>query len=254
MKKRILILIFIIVIAGLGLLGWTVTRQDISSVTPSPTQSPTPSITPTSLLNFSGPTPLNTQTPNVITATPTLFIPTSSDPVFYTVQSGDSLADIAKQFNIDLAGLARANHITNLDLIFIGQKLLIDTAPITAPEATISEGKQIIVVLSDQMVYAYENGVLVKRFEVGTGKKSTPTVTGQFKIELKFEKADMTGPDYHIKDVPWVMYFHNSYGFHGAPWNPDLYQTSHGCVNMLVEDANWLFDWGPIGTDVLVLP
>jgi len=65
----------------------------------------------------------------------------------------------------------------------------------------------------------------------------------------------MVGPGYDLPHVPWVMYFDEGRGFHGKDWN-QIYgrPSSHGCVNMTVEDAKWLFGWGEVETDVLVIP
>lgn len=43
----------------------------------------------------------------------------------YTVQLGDTLATIARSFGISAAALAQANDITNSDLIWVGQKLIV---------------------------------------------------------------------------------------------------------------------------------
>ncbi|MBM4401993.1 MAG: LysM peptidoglycan-binding domain-containing protein [Candidatus Cloacimonetes bacterium] len=43
----------------------------------------------------------------------------------YTVQAGDSLYWIARSFGATVAAIAEANGITNPDMIFVGQKLII---------------------------------------------------------------------------------------------------------------------------------
>ena len=41
--------------------------------------------------------------------------------------------------------------------------------------------------------------------------------------------------------------------FHGTYWHSNFgYPMSHGCINMITEDAKWLYDWAPIGTEVEV--
>ena len=90
------------------------------------------------------------------------------------------------------------------------------------------------------------------------GKPGNETATGSFEIYLRYDKQDMTNagyyPEGHEKyyltpDVPWVQYFHNGYAFHGAPWRSSCgYSGSHGCINMPVSDAKWLYDWAGIGT------
>ncbi|KKT82325.1 MAG: hypothetical protein UW80_C0039G0003 [Microgenomates group bacterium GW2011_GWC1_44_9] len=194
-----------------------------------------------------------TSTPVVISPTPT---PLADEPIFYTVKLGDTLEAIAAQFNIDMYGLARANNLTDVNFITVGQKLLIATAPITAPASTISEGKQIVVVLSTQRTYAYEDGILLKEFIVSTGVADFPTVTGLYSIQTKLESTQMTdGVTYDLPNVLWTMYFFRGYGFHGTYWHNNFgVPMSHGCVNMNTDDAKWLFDWAPVGTPVLVLP
>lgn len=92
------------------------------------------------------------------------------------------------------------------------------------------------------------------------GKPGNETVTGSFEIYLRYDRQDMTNaayyPEGHEKyyltpDVPWVQYFHRGFGFHGAPWRSSFgYSGSHGCINMPVADAKWLYDWASIGTRV----
>ncbi|MDQ7034646.1 MAG: LysM peptidoglycan-binding domain-containing protein [Anaerolineae bacterium] len=55
----------------------------------------------------------------------------SGDTVTYTVQAGDSLGSIARRFNTTISDIAARNGITNVNLIFPGQQLLISgTAPV----------------------------------------------------------------------------------------------------------------------------
>lgn len=43
----------------------------------------------------------------------------------YTVQPGDTLAEIAARYGVDLNALAEANNIENIDVIEVGQLLII---------------------------------------------------------------------------------------------------------------------------------
>lgn len=107
--------------------------------------------------------------------------------------------------------------------------------------------------LSEQRVYAYEGDVIVNSFLVSTGVAATPTVTGEYKIYVKVRIQDMSGPGYYLKDVPWVMFFYEEYGFHGTYWHNNFgTPMSRGCVNLTVDDAAWLFSWASVGTVVNV--
>ena len=67
----------------------------------------------------------------------------------------------------------------------------------------------------------------------------------------------MRGPGYVTPDVKWVSYFNDGDAFHGAPWNLTGIATgtprSHGCANMTVADAQWIYDFAPLGTKVVVI-
>jgi lipoprotein-anchoring transpeptidase ErfK/SrfK len=123
--------------------------------------------------------------------------------------------------------------------------------------------KWIDVNLSAKTVTAYQGDTPVwgPRTMVD-GKPGNDTATGSYEIYLRYEKQDMTNAAnydeddpryYYNEDVPWVQYWHNGYAFHGAPWRSSFgYSGSHGCINLPVSDAKWLFDWASIGTRVEV--
>lgn len=107
--------------------------------------------------------------------------------------------------------------------------------------------------LSEQILIAYEGTQPIRSFVISSGKASTPTVIGEFRINRKVSKQPMRGgirghsSYYYHPDVQWVMYFHGAYALHGSYWHNDFgTPVSHGCVNMTEMDAKWIFDWtGP---------
>lgn len=107
--------------------------------------------------------------------------------------------------------------------------------------------------ISEQRLYAYEGDTLVNSFLVSTGIWKYPTVTGTFRIYVKLRYTDMSGPDYYLPDVPYVMYFYKGYGLHGTYWHNNFgTPMSHGCVNLSIPDAAWLYNWASVGTVVRV--
>ncbi len=181
----------------------------------------------------------------------------------HTVRAGEHLASIARAYGVTWPAVAAVNNISNPNHIYAGQTLIIpepgvvaDTwTPPSAPAPTITTGKQIIVDLSEQRVYAYENGSLVRNVLVSTGLWGTPTVTGNYRIYRKYDSQLMTGPGYYLPGVPWVMYFYKGYSLHGTYWHNNFGQPmSHGCVNMPTGEAAWFYRWASIGTPVHVQP
>ncbi len=127
----------------------------------------------------------------------------------------------------------------------------------------VSNGKKRIYIdLSTQTLYAYEDNVQIMKVLISSGKWGR-TPTGNFNIWEKLRSTRMAGGEgadaYDLPNVPWVMYFHNDFGLHGAYWHNNFgHPMSHGCVNMRPVDARDLFSWvddpasGQLGTPVSV--
>ena len=129
--------------------------------------------------------------------------------------------------------------------------------PQTPPEDLGGLDRWIDVQLSKQLLVAYEGERPVFTTLVSTGRKGTKeepfdTPTGVFRIQTKHVSSSMDGNtasdgNYSIQDVPWAMFFHGNYALHGAFWHAGFGgRRSHGCINLAVADARWLFWWvGP---------
>ena len=118
--------------------------------------------------------------------------------------------------------------------------------------------KWVDVDLSAKTVTSYEGATVVRGpVSIVDGAAETPTVTGTYHVYLKYETQTMRGQnadgsDYVTEDVPWVSYFHSGYAFHGAPWRSSFgYSGSHGCLNMPVDEAQWMYTWADNGTTVV---
>lgn len=125
--------------------------------------------------------------------------------------------------------------------------------PTSVPVSGDIEGRWIDIDLSEQRLYAYQDDTLVRSFLVSTGTWQHPTPTGRFAVWIKLRYTDMSGPGYYLPDVPYTMYFYQDYGIHGTYWHSNFgTPMSHGCVNMVTEEAGWLFDWSFVGIPVIV--
>jgi len=121
------------------------------------------------------------------------------------------------------------------------------------PDIVADDERWIEVNLSLQRAYAWIGSQFVRGFIVSTGIARYPTVTGVYRIYVKYRYANMSGPGYFLRDVPYVMYFYKGYGLHGTYWHNNFgTPMSHGCVNLITEDAAWLFDWAEVGTVVAI--
>ena len=121
--------------------------------------------------------------------------------------------------------------------------------------------KRIVVDRSEQVLYAYENDILFMKEKVSTGLELTPTPRGVFTIFKKSPSRYMQGPIpgisdhyYDLPGVPWNLYFTEQGAvIHGAYWHNNFGQPwSNGCVNVSIEDAEKLYKWADVGTEVMV--
>lgn len=116
------------------------------------------------------------------------------------------------------------------------------------PQGVGADERWIEVDLSQQVLMAHQGDEMVYATLVATGLPRWRTVEGLFRIWVKAQSAKMSGGSreegdyYWLGEVPWIMYFHQGYGLHGAYWH-DAFGAprSHGCVNLSPYDAWWLF-------------
>lgn len=112
--------------------------------------------------------------------------------------------------------------------------------------------------LSNYTLTAFEGNSPVFTAPLVDGAPLTPTARGTFYIYWKLDKQTMRGrnvdgSEYVTEDVPWVMYFYADFAIHGAYWRDSFgYSGSHGCVNLPVGSASWLYSWASYGTRVVV--
>lgn len=107
--------------------------------------------------------------------------------------------------------------------------------------------------LSDQHLVAWSGKNQTFTAVISTGKAKTPTHPGVYTIQRKYPLDRMRGADYDVPNVPNVLYFDRGYALHGAYWHNNFgTPMSHGCINLPVGNAKWLFDWTTIGTTVVV--
>ena len=127
----------------------------------------------------------------------------------------------------------------------------------TTPPAGVTNGRWIEVDLKEQILAVYDNYQLVFATVIASGLEPFWTRPGLFQIQQKKQTETMRDNDptdfYYLDDVPWTMYFDGPRALHGAYWRTRFgYPQSHGCVNLSVGDAHWLFNWAHEGDWVYV--
>jgi len=129
----------------------------------------------------------------------------------------------------------------------------------------------ILVSISQRHMWDCELDKQVYDSSVITGMEFLPadlTPTGTYKIYSKQTNLHLRGSDSTGSwDDPvsyWLPFLSNKYGiygFHDATWradsdfgniSPDSKQASHGCVELPLNAAKWLYGWSSIGTTLTI--
>jgi lipoprotein-anchoring transpeptidase ErfK/SrfK len=127
-------------------------------------------------------------------------------------------------------------------------------------------GKVIVISLSRQVLTAYQDGNAILTTFVATGRPQLPTPPGVYHIFARYSPYKMISPWaygspfwYPPSWTNFAMEFiGGGYFIHDAPWRSwygpgaNLYNGTHGCVNVPYSPMATLWNWAPNGTTVVV--
>jgi hypothetical protein len=105
------------------------------------------------------------------------------------------------------------------------------------------DGRHVEADLSRQVLAEIEPGGRVRRiYTISSGKPSTPTVIGRFRV---YQKT----PGENSEGMVDSNYFIRGYAIHGYAEVP-TYAASHGCLRVPIPDAPAIYSWVQTGTPV----
>ncbi len=182
----------------------------------------------------------------------------------HVVQPGETIVTIAWDAGVPYPWLQQANP--GIDSLTVGQTITIPSADhfLVHP---VDYDKRIVVSISNQRAWVYENGSLKWEWAVSTGLSSSPTWPGIYQIIEHVDNA------YAGNWNLWMPYFMGVYrpipgsdftnGFHGFPtrggsqllWTNDLgTRVTYGCILLSNENAETLYNWAEDGVVVQIKP
>ncbi|MCC7535508.1 MAG: L,D-transpeptidase [Deltaproteobacteria bacterium] len=142
------------------------------------------------------------------------------------------------------------------DSVLLEQTGFVTSRPVAPPPEeflrTVQPSERWIYVDRDnQLLVAYVGRAPVMLTFVSTGRGYFPTYLGEYRVIRKLTLGNMRDYDpgrgdrpYHITGIPDIQYFNRGQAFHGVFWHNRFgTRTSHGCVNMSLADAQWLYDF-----------
>jgi lipoprotein-anchoring transpeptidase ErfK/SrfK len=106
------------------------------------------------------------------------------------------------------------------------------------------DGHHVEARLDKQVLALIDGGKVVRIYHISSGKPSTPTVRGRFKVYMKT-------PGTNAKGMVDSNYFIRGYAIHGYASVPP-YNASHGCLRVPIMNARTIYNWVRIGDVVWV--
>jgi lipoprotein-anchoring transpeptidase ErfK/SrfK len=181
-------------------------------------------------------------------------------PMPYTVQRPQTLTSLGAQVGMPYWKLIEANPQLAGRNPWVGETITLPAkdAMLTLPVIT---NKRIVISISEQHMWVYQDGELIRDHVISTGMVDSPTMPGIFQVQSHFENAYASNWDL------WMPHFLGIYdavpgfenGIHGLPvlsngvrlWGSVLGRpASYGCIILDLEAAEALYTWAEDGVVV----
>lgn len=189
--------------------------------------------------------------------------PDTNSRVIETLQYGDPViaVDWVKGEEVADDGAwtwAQLEDGTYLYERYVGRAGPVEAPPV--PNDAPSQGKWIDCNLTQQLLVAYEGQTPVRVAVQTTGKPGWETPAGYFHINTRVANETMESGSigaaefYKLENVLFTQYFTDrGHALHFAWWKtPETIGRpgSHGCLNLLLDDAEYFWNWADVGTPV----
>jgi hypothetical protein len=185
-------------------------------------------------------------------------------PRTYVVQPTDNMVTISFKFGIPYWKILEVNPGIGRRGLTVGQPINIPPkdAMLTLP---VVMDKRIVISLSQQRMWVYQDGSIFREHVISTGMASSPTLPGIYQVQWHFINA------YGSRWDLWMPHFLGIYeaspgfinGIHGLPllssgvrlWGNVLGRpASFGCVILDLDAAEELYNWAEDGVVVEIQP
>jgi lipoprotein-anchoring transpeptidase ErfK/SrfK len=182
----------------------------------------------------------------------------------HVVQSGETIISIAWDYGVPYLYIQQANG--GIENVSAGQTITIPSPDNFMP-FPVDPDKRIVVSISQQRAWIYENGGLKWEWPVSTGISSSPTWPGIYQIISHVDNA------YAANWNLWMPNFMGVYqpipgsdftnGFHGFPtrggsqllWTNSLgTRVTYGCILLSNDNVQQLYPWAEEGVVVEIQP
>jgi lipoprotein-anchoring transpeptidase ErfK/SrfK len=181
-------------------------------------------------------------------------------PTTYIVQPGDTMLKIGWRLGMPYWMVVQANPGIDPENVTAGTELVVPPKTDLLPLPVIPN-KRIVMSISQQRMWVYQDGQLLHKFVISTGIDRSPTQPGIFQVQTHDPNAyasvwDLYMPNFLGIYQAWPGFMN---GIHGLPtlsngrrlWANILGSpASYGCIILDLDDAQWLYNWAEDGVVV----
>ena len=211
-------------------------------------------------VSTSGPITLRfLETPNVpVTQAPQLRLPAPDPAVKATQQRlialgyllpGDADGRFGPATSNAILAFQKWERLDRTGLLDSSTKSRLATATRPSPRTHRGAGKRAEILLDRQVALLINNDTVVRTIAVSSGKPSTPTPPGDYRVYAKIPRW------WSVPFREWLPYalpFVGGIAFHEFADVP-AYPASHGCVRQSATVAPWTYDFAYVGMPVKVI-
>jgi len=184
-------------------------------------------------------------------------------PTQYTVGAGENLVSIGARFGFPYWRIQEANPGSSMYSVLAGQVITIPSKNVLLPLPVVPN-KRIVISISEQHMYVYENWELRSEHVISTGMSDSPTLPGVFQIQSHEINAYASRWDLYMPHFLGIYEavpgFWN--GIHGLPllssgvrlWGNVLGSpASYGCIIMDLQAGEDIYNWAEDGVVVEIV-
>ena len=181
-------------------------------------------------------------------------------PTTFTVRPGDTSYSISAKVGIPYWRIENANPGVNFNALTAGQQITIPSKNDLLPLPVVL-GKRIVISISQQHMWTYQDGKLLHDYVISTGMADSPTLPGVFQVTEHIDNA--YGARWDLWMPNWLTVYEAAPGFfngiHGLPllhngvrlWANALgHPASYGCIILGLQEAADLYNWAENGVVV----
>jgi hypothetical protein len=181
-------------------------------------------------------------------------------PRSHIVRAGDNLVALGFEYGVPYWKIYEVNPDLVIQGLHMGEEIVIPARDAML-EAPVVPGKRIVISISQQHMWVYEDQQLVSEHVISTGIADSPTMPGIFQILTHEENAYAAIWDLYMPHFMGIYYATPDLlnGIHGLPmlssgrrlWAEVLGRpASYGCIILDLQAAEELFEWAETGVVV----